>query len=278
LVSQPGNTEEGFLGPDYIDSMFFTPSTSYVSPNINDIDYSFLSNQEYTSADVRMIHQNPKLKIVWKHMIAPFNDCENILYNLIEMINKNTDKYLSSTNCFRKYQDFDNKNYSTSKYMDIMKTMEKEFMPKLLLPDEWIKLLDAKTEGVLSRHVINERINDRFKETVKIDNLFHNRRDQSQTTFRGNILPYDSDTISGPDVIGLYRDDDKKIDDETLFEFEDDDKIDDEKQFLMSPHDNSNDWFSQIEDHQNQTIGPIDYDIDLIPPHVWHMTLDGNNQ
>lgn len=241
LVAQPGNIEEGFLGPDYIDSMFFTPSTTYVSPNINNINYSFLPNQEYTSDDVQIIHQNPKLNITWKHIKGPFNDCENVLYNLLEMINNNSNSgYLSSTNYFYKYRDFDKPNYSMLKYMDIMKTMEKEFMPQLLSNDEWVKALDVKFVKSLSRDVINERINDRFKETNKISELFRNGLDKGFQTLRENILPYDLDTIPDLDIIRFRRD--GEINDVDLV--------------------------------GNQLPFPVGDDMNpMIPLHLWHMEL-----
>jgi len=193
LTGQPGDTNEGFLGPDYIDSRFFTP-TSYAYHNDN--DFSFLSSQEPICNDPRAIHQSPKINITWKYIKSKFHDTDNVLYNLIEMINNNVDTgFLCSTNYFHKCGHFDKPNYSMLKYMDIMKVMEKEFMPPLLSEDEWIKELDVQSVGALSRGTINDRINARFEETKKI-------KESSSEEFN-NVLEQDRLNLFGQAPNGL---------------------------------------------------------------------------
>ena len=271
LAGQPGDTESGFLGPDYIDSMFFTPGMTGISPNVN--DYGFLRS-EYEVDDVRMIYQAPKLDLEWKYTKKPFIDHDNTLYNLIEMINSSKDaEILTSGACFYKYRNFGKSNHSMLKYMDIRKTMEKEFMPQMLTNDEWIEQLNVETVEPLSCDEINLRINDYFKETRKIYDKFRGGYNTPLPTLLGIVLPPPDSCVFIPDVVMVRRYED--VDEGTMTDSDDDNMVLDIKRFQEDvgvPIKNN----QEIKDrYQRQNVPDVWFDA-AIPPELWHMTLNKN--
>lgn len=171
ITGQPGNATNGILGPGYIDSMYFSLSTTLLSKDGDDSIY-FLSPHEF------IIHSDQSeniysfdWKFKWRYMKGPFHDFDNLLYRLIKIISdeKRVNKYLSAGNCFYKWDEFDRPNCDLLKYMDIRKTLEQEFIQPKLTDEEWTVALKQEKVEPMSRELINLKLQEKQLETNKFE-------------------------------------------------------------------------------------------------------------